>query len=124
MSKAKLVVDSDGRFYGVQFDCPGCKLDRPGSVMGGGVVLPTDWTPHGYERSPHMSAARWGFNGDLDHPTFDPSVLCTSNWGPEQREVRCHSYVTDGRIQFLPDCTHALAGQTVDLSDICPEDEK
>jgi hypothetical protein len=23
--------------------------------------------------------------------------------------------VTDGRIQFLGDCTHALAGQTVDL---------
>jgi hypothetical protein len=27
----------------------------------------------------------------------------------------CHSFVTDGRIQFLGDCTHALAGQTVDL---------
>lgn len=24
---------------------------------------------------------------------------------------------TDGRIQFLNDCTHALAGQTVDLPD-------
>ena len=31
---------------------------------------------------------------------------------------RCHSFVTDGRIQFLSDCTHALAGQTVDLPDI------
>ena len=27
----------------------------------------------------------------------------------------CHSFVTDGRIQFLGDCTHSLAGQTVDL---------
>jgi hypothetical protein len=26
-------------------------------------------------------------------------------------------FVTDGRIQFLGDCTHALAGQTVDLPD-------
>ncbi|MGT2429227.1 hypothetical protein ACU4HD_11865 [Cupriavidus basilensis] len=24
----------------------------------------------------------------------------------------CHSFVTDGHIQFLGDCTHALAGQT------------
>jgi hypothetical protein len=29
----------------------------------------------------------------------------------------CHSFVTDGRIQFLNDCTHSLAGQTVDLPD-------
>ena len=27
----------------------------------------------------------------------------------------CHSFVTDGLIQFLGDCTHALAGQTVDM---------
>jgi hypothetical protein len=27
----------------------------------------------------------------------------------------CHSFVVDGRIQFLGDCTHHLAGQTVDL---------
>lgn len=27
----------------------------------------------------------------------------------------CHSFVTDGCIQYLGDCTHRLAGQTVDL---------
>jgi len=32
-------------------------------------------------------------------------------------DVVCHSFVTDGRIQFLGDCTHTLAGQTVDLPD-------
>ena len=31
--------------------------------------------------------------------------------------MACHTFVTDGRIQFLGDCTHALAGQTVDLPD-------
>ena len=25
----------------------------------------------------------------------------------------CHSFVSDGQWQFLGDCTHALAGQTV-----------
>ena len=29
----------------------------------------------------------------------------------------CHSFVTNGRIQYLGDCTHKLAGQTVDLPD-------
>ena len=30
----------------------------------------------------------------------------------------CHSFVTDGRIQFLGDCTHDLAGHTVELPDL------
>ena len=31
---------------------------------------------------------------------------------------RCHSFVREGRIEFLGDCTHAMVGQTVDLPDI------
>mgnify|MGYP007013250410 CR=1 FL=1 len=27
----------------------------------------------------------------------------------------CHSFVVDGRMQMLGDCTHALAGQKVDI---------
>jgi hypothetical protein len=63
----------------------------------------------------------WGFNGDGDKPTFTPSVLVRypgedagQNGAPP---AICHSFVIDGRIQFLGDCTHALAGQTVDLPD-------
>ncbi|MGT2509205.1 hypothetical protein [Cupriavidus basilensis] len=29
----------------------------------------------------------------------------------------CQSFVTDGRIQFLGDCAHALVGQTVPLAE-------
>lgn len=70
---------------------------------------------------------RWGWNGDMDRPTFTPSVLV--RWSepsnaPEEfdnpaKDVKkvCHSFVTDGRIQFLSDSTHALAGQTVDIPD-------
>ena len=66
---------------------------------------------------------RWGYNGYPEKPTFTPSVLVTYPAVPdaeegfeEWRSARtCHSFVTDGRIQFLSDCTHALAGQTVDL---------
>ncbi len=57
----------------------------------------------------------WEFNGDYDRPTFQPSVLVT--WGPPENRAKhvCHSFVTEGQIQFLGDCTHALAGQTVPL---------
>jgi len=79
---------------------------------------------------------RWGYNGNPDQPTFTPSILvrtghyvpghdggqCYCTWDRKDQEYFadlkcsiCHSFVTDGRIQFLGDCTHALAGQTVDL---------
>lgn len=63
----------------------------------------------------------WGYNGNADSPTFTPSVLVTYN-GPDAGidgapYAVCHSFVTDGRIQFLSDCTHPMAGQTVDLPD-------
>ena len=57
----------------------------------------------------------WGWNGSLTAPTFTPSI----NVWPEGRArwgyPRCHSFITDGRIQFLGDCEHELAGQTVAL---------
>ena len=71
--------------------CPGCEC------------------AHGYD-------SRWQFNGDLNRPTFTPSYVVRSS--NDQGDTVCHSFVTDGRIQFLGDCTHALAGQTVDLPDM------
>lgn len=98
----------------VAFVCPGCGRRHKLRVDGDG-------------------SPRWSFNGDLDRPTFTPSILARrEEWTPPvmgenlaewkrapwpQTKVMtiCHSFVTDGRIQFLSDCTHALAGQTVDL---------
>jgi hypothetical protein len=77
----------------------------------------------------------WSYNGDPSSPTFTPSLLMTSGHYVQGQEgkpcwctynatakrkapvscVRCHSFVTAGRIQFLGDCSHALAGQTVDI---------
>lgn len=70
----------------------------------------------------------WAWNGDLEHPTFDPSVKVSGvQWPPDMgfhkpnhavapgQPIVCHSFVHDGRIQFLGDCTHNLADQTVDL---------
>jgi len=63
----------------------------------------------------------WEWDNDVDAPTFSPSI--NSQWHGrrdtgfimvEVREV-CHSFVRAGRIEFLADCTHTLAGQTVAL---------
>lgn len=78
------------------FFCPGCRDNHVLRVEG-------DETP------------KWGYNGNEDSPTFTPSILARR--GPNGSKV-CHSFVTDGQIRFLDDCTHALAGKTVTLPDI------
>ena len=107
---------------GLSFWCPGCEQFHT--------------IYHGEGPGP-----RWGWNGNVEKPTFTPSVLVRTvrgegltdaDWeeydriatGPGGTEAVlnhpkfrwvCHSFITDGRIQFLGDCTHSLAGQTVDL---------
>lgn len=55
----------------------------------------------------------------MDRPTFTPSILSTQNRG--DMKFVCHSFITDGNIQFLADCTHELAGKTIPLPDLEPE---
>jgi len=91
------------------------------SVEGGGLMF---WCP-GCDGA-HMirygegPVPRWGWNGNAERPTFTPSVLVRYDGADAGRDgappAVCHSFVTDGNIQFLADCTHALAGQTVPLS--------
>ncbi len=55
----------------------------------------------------------WQWNGDPNNPTVTPSLLVER----DLPALRCHSYIKDGNIQFLPDCFHKLAGQTVPIPD-------
>ena len=84
-------------------------------------------THHG----PNVSPGRWSWNGDHERPTINQSVLVRGTKPLTEDEyqrvmrgetvqptpLRCHSFVREGRIEYLSDCTHELAGQTRDL---CP----
>lgn len=69
-------------------------------------------------------SGNWSWNGDTDSPTLRPSILTRGQWGeqlegdPPLRDTLCHSWVNDGKVQFLDDCTHELAGQTLDLLEV------
>lgn len=80
--------------------CPGCKRAH-GIATGDGP------------------GHRWGWNGDVAAPTFTPSVLVRYDGADAGTDgappAVCHSFVTDGQMRFLGDCTHALAGQTVPI---------
>jgi hypothetical protein len=56
----------------------------------------------------------WTWNGDVDKPTLRPSILTRGGDG----DHRCHSFVNDGKVQFLSDCTHEFAGKTLDLLEV------
>ena len=74
--------------------CPACKYAHPFPMDDSNVV----------EGKVH----KWTFNGDGDAPTFAPSMNIIG---------RCHSTVTNGKIQFHGDCKHSMAGQIVDVPD-------
>ena len=63
----------------------------------------------------------WTWNGSYEAPTFNPSLLieCEGDveYGGNIPPSVCHLYVTDGKIHYLNDCTHALKGQTVEMRD-------
>lgn len=85
--------------------CPGCNFGHEINVD-----------------QPNASGAKWTFDGNMERPTFAPSI--NMRWGSyvdskcEHKGGVCHYFIRDGQIQFCPDSTHALAGQTVPLPDI------
>lgn len=54
----------------------------------------------------------WTWNGSTDAPTLRPSVLTTGH------NFTCHSWINDGNAQFLDDCSHEFAGQTMVLHEV------
>lgn len=94
----KVVVSSDGT---ILFYCPGCREVHA-------VWQKSNPNP--------KTGAWWGWNGSKVSPTFSPSVLVNGVIEAGRFVIpRCHSYVNDGRIQYLSDSEHALAGQTIEL---------
>jgi Family of unknown function (DUF6527) len=91
-AKVHEVMGVDGKHYCWSFRCPAC-----------------GW--------PHQCDNRWTFNGDFEKPTFTGSVLVTGYEGDPSNVTRCHSFVKEGRIEYLGDCTHTMAGQTADIPD-------
>lgn len=87
-------IELYGDRYG--FECPGCECVHAVPVSG--------------ERG-------WQFNGDLERPTLSPSLLVREYEGDTVVRV-CHSFVRNGQIEFLSDCTHEHAGKTLPLREI------
>lgn len=82
-------VTRDGEIKSYLWYCPACKCHHGGPVD------------------------RWTFDGNLEAPTFSPSYLCTYGSLPG----RCHTFIKNGQIEYLPDCEHEYAGKTIPMVD-------
>lgn len=109
----EITVDDHGKIYPAYiWWCPGCDERDPG------------------HRGTHMfHIPPWTFdNDDMEKPTFSASYLSKSYYydgDPSEpietrtrHETVCHSFVKDGTIQYLGDCTHSLAGQTINMVEV------
>lgn len=117
--KTSLAKGLDGETI-LMFWCPGCDEAH------GPIVERTD-----------ASRPLWTWNNDRERPTFSPSLLVRGTRRLTEEEYQrvisgehvtpephvCHSFVRDGQIEFLSDCTHALKAQTVPIPDWPFDDE-
>lgn len=94
--------------FGFILFCPGCQ-------RGHGIWVTADPGPN------------WKFNGNVECPTFEPSVKITGTDPATEEDQKkmeegkaystkpsiCHFHVIDGNIIYYDDTTHHLKGQTI-----------
>lgn len=86
--------DKSGETAVLAFWCPGCNCEHP------------------YRIKPEGDSPVWGFDGNMQSPTFSPSLVCAID---RSKAKVCHLYVRNGQIEFLSDSHHELAGKTVPM---------
>lgn len=96
-------------------------MSKVRGLIGGGKIFFCPGCRHTHSVNSHPQGPKWDYNNNPEKPTFSPSILVTTRWSDcEDEDFRdkddvCHSFVRKGMIQFLGDCTHELAGQTVEI---------
>lgn len=91
---APAVIMPDGDVHSrFLFHCPAC---------GGSHFFQTN-----AGEQPH-----WAWNENYVLPTITPSIRVRFGKGMSRC---CHFIVTDGKIAYCTDCTHGMAGETVDM---------
>jgi len=66
----------------------------------------------------HRIPETWEFDGNMERPSFSPSVKHGWLWGEKKESKVCHYFIKLGQIIFCSDCTHPMAGHTVPLPPI------
>ena len=98
MKASYMEEDGDPKAHLI-IECPACKFPHSIRIDGKGEH-------------------NWTFNGNLESPTISPSLLVKQFDKDNNIRLCCHSFIRNGQIIYLNDCTHSMAGKTVDLLDV------
>lgn len=96
MAVISKVDNPSGKGFDYIFNCPGCNVSHGFKVTG---------------------SPKWTFNGNVDKPTISPSLKVQFHDNHTGKDQVCHSFIKDGVIQFLQDCTHKLAGKFIPMEE-------
>jgi len=91
VAKVKRLDTEDGTVW--VFRCPGCDRRHRFRTEGDGPI--------------------WHWNEDPKSPSVVPSIHVMPG-----SKAECHFHIEDGKIKYLPDCHHELAGQPKELPEI------
>ena len=95
--KLKRIIDQNEAFKGWGHYCPAC----------------VDWHVYAVEQ-PFANGATWTFDGNMEKPTFHPSMKITTGFSKEETRI-CHYFLRNGILDYCNDSTHSFAGKKVDL---------
>lgn len=115
--KLKPYASSDDGERGYSFWCPACAGRHHYRTQAPNFPRP-DGTPWPV----------WSFNGDMERPTFLPSLLIyydPGHWGDDgkwvvtgPRKTICHLHLKNGQLEYCNDNPHAMNNLVVPLPDI------
>ncbi len=128
LSTMKARLDASGHLW---YMCRGCGHKHVIAIEGRAQVAPGRpvWTWNGSTAAPTVTPSVLGRSINLGAMTEDEhaeyeelSRTHGADWLLANSPFRtcCHTFITDGRIQYLSDCTHQLAGQTIELPELSP----
>lgn len=113
--KLRRYVDAKGAPIGWSHYCQACR-----QIHVFNVEQPTRaWPEFGIK-----GGVRWTFNGNLERPTFGPSMLITAGGFTSEagkkvkKRTVCHYHLQDGILKYCADSPHAFANKQVPLEEI------
>ena len=111
-------ITHDDGLIGYNVICPGCRTFEVKHLACRHMFLTVPFGAHPV----------WEFDGNMERPTFSPSLLMKSDWwNPETEafdiQLQCHFFLRDGIFEYLDDCNHKLAGQNVPMVEFDKEEK-
>lgn len=106
-----------GDVFDYLFWCPGCEQEHGIRTAERTALLKKTLNKDSdnYKWLEKHGWPTWTYNGNGMNPTVTPSIHIQVEPKEGPKFTVCHLFVENGKIRFLNDCRHKLAGQVVPM---------